>query len=131
VPHCIVEYTDNLVAEGAVPQLLQKLASKFRSRGDVFPIGGLRVRAVRLSEYVLADGLGDDAFVNVTVKIGAGRPLDFRKQFFAEMFEIVQEHFAELFSRRPLALSLYVEEADKDGSFKANSIHQWLKSRGS
>ena len=128
MPHCIVEYTDNLASDGDIPKLLQELAGKFRSRGDVFPVGGLRIRAIRLTEFVLADGLGDDAFVNVTVKIGPGRPLEFRKQFFAEMFEIVQEHFAELFARRPLALSLYVEEADKDGSFKANSIHRRLKS---
>lgn len=128
MPHCIVEYTDNLSAEGLLPSLLQALATKFRSRGDVFPVGGLRIRAIRLNEYVVADGQGDDAFVNVTVKIGPGRPLEFRKQFFAEMFDIMQGHFAELFARRALALSLYVEEADAAGSFKANSIHRRLQS---
>lgn len=126
MPHCIVEYTDNLAASGIVPQLLEELACKFRSRSDIFPVGGLRIRALRLTEYLVADGKGDDAFVNVTVKIGPGREPDFRKQFFSEMFDIIKEHFAGLLASRPLALSLYVEEADKDGSFKASNIHQRL-----
>jgi 5-carboxymethyl-2-hydroxymuconate isomerase len=127
MPHCIVEYTDNLIEDGAIPELLEKLAAKFRDSGGVFPVGGLRVRAIRLTEYVLADGKGDDAFVNVTAKIGPGRPLEFRKTFFGEMFEILKDHFAEIWTSRGLALSLYVEENDEDGSFKINNIHHRLK----
>jgi 5-carboxymethyl-2-hydroxymuconate isomerase len=124
VPHCIVEYTDNLVADGRMPALLELLADKFRCQSEVFPVAGLRVRAIRLSEYVLTDGSGEDAFVNITVKIGAGRPLDFRKKFFREMFDIARAHFAGLFASRKLALSLYVEVADPDGSFKTNSARE-------
>jgi 5-carboxymethyl-2-hydroxymuconate isomerase len=36
----------------------------------------------------------------------------------------VKAHFAALYDRRYLALSLYVEEADEAGSFKHNNIHQ-------
>src|SRR5208283_1627771 len=73
MPHCIVEYTDNLGKEAAIPALLEKIAAKFRDSNGVFPTGGIRVRAIRLAEYVIADGKGDDAFVNVTAKIGPGR----------------------------------------------------------
>lgn len=82
------------------------------------------MRAIRLNEYVLTDGSGEDAFVKITVKIGAGRPLDFRKQFFREMFDLARAHLADLFACRKLALSLYVEVADPDGSFKTNSAHE-------
>lgn len=124
MPHCIVEYTDNLGSEADIPALLRKLAEKLCDSGGVFPVGGVRVRAIRLSEYVVADGAEDDAFVNVTVKIGPGRPEAFKKDFFGALFAIVEAHFAELFARRYLALSLYVEEADEAGSFKKNNIHQ-------
>lgn len=128
MPHCIVEYTDNLVSDNIIPRFLEELAVKFRSRGDIFPVGGLRIRAIRLNEYIIADGRDDYAFVNVTVKIGPGRDLDFQKQFFSETFDIMKSHFSSLFASRPLALSLYVEEASKNGSFKANSIHAHMKS---
>lgn len=125
--HCVVEYTDNLGEEGDIPSLLRKLAAKFRDSGGVFPIGGIRVRAIRLTDYVIADGKEDDAFVNITVKMGAGRDPEFKKKFFGEQFEIVKDHFAGLYARRYLALSLYVEEADEAGSFKHNNLHARFK----
>lgn len=123
MPHCIVEYTDNLADEADIPGLLKTLADALCDSGGVFPKGGVRVRALRLSEYVVADGAADDAFVNVTVKIGAGRPEAFKTAFFGGLFSLVEVHFADLFARRGLALSLYVEEADEAGSFKKNNIH--------
>lgn len=123
MPHCIIEYTDNLAEDGDIPGLLKTLADALCDSGGVFPKGGVRVRALRLNEYVVADGTADDAFVNVTVKIGAGRPAAFKSAFFGGLFSLVEAHFADLFARRGLALSLYVEEADEAGSFKKNNIH--------
>ncbi|MNH48777.1 5-carboxymethyl-2-hydroxymuconate Delta-isomerase [compost metagenome] len=123
MPHCIVEYTDNLAEDGDITGLLKTLADALCDSGGVFPKGGVRVRALRLSEYVVADGAADDAFVNVTIKIGAGRPTAFKTAFFGDLFSLVEAHFADLFARRGLALSLYVEEADEAGSFKKNNIH--------
>jgi len=127
MPHCIVEYTDNLGESAAIPELLEKLAAKFRDSGGVFPTGGIRVRAIRLSEYVVADGKGNDSFVNITNKIGPGRDLEFKKRFFGEMFEIVKAHLKPIFDSRSIALSLYIEEADEGGSYKVNNIHDRLR----
>ena len=127
MPHCIVEYTDNLAAEGDIQGLLRKLAARLCDSGGVFPPGGVRVRAIRLTEYVVADGREDDAFVNLTVRIGPGRPDDFKKSFFGAVFRLVEDHFADLYTRRYLALTLYVEEADEAGSFKKNNIHARFK----
>lgn len=124
MPHIIVEYTDNLGQEADIGGLLKKLAAKMRASDGVFPVGGIRVRAIRLSEYVIADGEDDYAFVNATAKIGAGRPAEFKKRFFGEMFDLVKSHFEKLYAERFLALSLYVEENDENGSFKQNNIHR-------
>lgn len=124
MPHCVVEYTDNLGDEADIPGLLRLVAARMCDTGGVFPKGGVRVRAIRLTEYVVADGLEDDAFVNLTFKIGPGRPDAFKAAFFGGLFAEIEAHFAALFARRYLALSLYVEEADEAGSFKKNNIHQ-------
>lgn len=129
MPHCIVEYTDNLGSEAAIPRLLEKLAAKFRDSDGVFPTGGIRVRAIRLTEYVIADAEGNDAFVNITNKIGPGRDPCFKKQFFDELFEIVREHLQLVFDTRSIALSMYIEEADEVGSYKLNNIHARLEHR--
>ena len=130
MPHVIVEYTDNLGPEAEIAGLLRKIAAKMADSGGEFPLGGIRVRAVRLSEYVIADGKDDYAFVNATVKIGAGRSTAFKQTFFGEMFDIVTQHFAELSARRYLALTLYVEEADEAASFRRNNIHLKFRSKG-
>jgi|WetSurMetagenome_2_1015567.scaffolds.fasta_scaffold698163_2 5-carboxymethyl-2-hydroxymuconate isomerase len=125
--HAVVEWTSNLEGEADIHGLLELIAAAIRNSGGVFPWGGIRVRAIRLDDYVIADGKADDAFVNVTVKMGAGRSVEFKKTFFTDLFEQIKAHFSDLYGRRYLALSLYVEEADEAGSFKHNNIHKRFK----
>ena len=56
MPHFIVEYTANLEAEGDLPGLLGKINQAMIHHGGVFPIGGIRSRAIRLDCYRMADG---------------------------------------------------------------------------
>jgi 5-carboxymethyl-2-hydroxymuconate isomerase len=128
MPHCVVEYTDNLVGEVDVPALLRKLADRLCDSDGMFPKGGVRVRAQRLTEYAIADGANpDDAFVHLTVKIGKGRTRERLDAFFADFFEAARQALAPVFARRPLALSLYVDEVDEAGSYKQNTIHTRFK----
>lgn len=126
--HVIVEWTDNLEGEADIRGLLAMIAATLRDSDGVFPWGGIRVRAIKLSDYVIADGKADDAFVNITVKMGAGRTAEFKRAFFTALFEQVKAHFADIYARRYLALSLYVEEADEGGSFRHNNIHARFRS---
>ncbi len=127
MPHLTVEYTGNLGAQADIPALLRKANAVLIAQGGVFPTGDIRSRAIRLDDYVIADGKADDAVVNVPVKMGAGRSAEFKQAFFTDLFEQIKAHFAELYARRYLALSLYVEEADEAGSFKHNNIHKRFK----
>ena len=122
--HAIVEWTDNLEAEGFVIRpLLELIAASMRDSGGVFPWGGIRIRGVKLTDYVIADDKEDDAFINITVKMGAGRSAEFKKSFFTALFAQIEAHLEPVFARRFLALSMYVEEADEAGSFKRNNLH--------
>ena len=108
-----------------IQALLTLIAEDMRQRaGGVFPVGGIRVRGIMLTDYVIADGNGpQDAFINIDVKMGAGRSAEFRKTYFNALFERLKTHLGGLSQSRPLALSLYVEEAE---GWKANTIHQRL-----
>ena len=80
---------------------------------------------MRLTDYVIADGADPRAaFINIDVKMGAGRQATFRKAFFDALFDRVKAQLGDLFVRRPRALSRYVEEAE---GWKHNSIHQRLE----
>lgn len=122
MPHIIVEYTDNISAEADVAALLPKLNRVLIEQGGAFPIGGIRSRAIELSDYCVADGAEDDAFVHVTVKIAGGRPEEVKKKAFDELFEVVKAHFASLYEKRSLALSMETWEYTS-ASYKHNNIH--------
>jgi 5-carboxymethyl-2-hydroxymuconate isomerase len=123
--HVTVEWTDNLEGEFDLRATLRLIASMMSERSDgVFPVGGIRVRGIKLTDYVIADDKGpDDAFINVSVLMGVGRSAEFKKEFFDRLFEALSASLGGLFDRRPLALSLYVDEAE---GWKRNSIHRRL-----
>ena len=120
MPHLTVEYTDNLTAP-RIPELLSGLNAVLIARGDVYPIGGIRARALKLTEYVVADGQHDDAFVHVTLKIGTGRNEAVKQATGDELFEVLTAHFADAFASRNLALSLEIGEVE---TWKKNNIHR-------
>lgn len=124
--HVTVEWTDNLASDFDLKGLIALIAEEMRDRSDgVFPVGGIRVRGIELRDYVIADGQGErDAFINIDVKMGAGRSAEFRQRFFDALFGQVKAYLGDLFDRRPLALTLYVEEAE---GWKHNSIHKRLE----
>ena len=124
--HVIIEWTDNLEGEFDLQALMAMIAQDMRERADgVFPVGGIRVRAYKVTDYVIADGTSaQDAFINIDVKMGAGRSAEFRQRYFDALFARVRESLGDLFERRPFALSLYVEESE---GWKHNSIHKRLE----
>lgn len=127
MPHLIYEYTDNLKAEGDIPGLLRKTNQVVIAQGGVFPIGGIRARAICLTDYCVADGSADDAFVHLTFKMGAGRTAEEKQKVGDELFAMLKDHFAELFARRGLALSMEIVEFSEAGTWKHNNIHARYK----
>ena len=123
MPHITVEYTANLKPDADIPGLLARINAVMIAQGDAFPIGGIRSRAIELADYRIADGAADDAFVHVTVKIGAGRDESVKKAAFDALFAAIKTHFAALHARRYLALSMEIAEFSEAGTYKHNNIH--------
>jgi 5-carboxymethyl-2-hydroxymuconate isomerase len=121
--HFIVEYTRNIAAEAGIPELLRKANETLVAQGGVYPIGGLRSRAIELTDWYMADGADDYAFVHATLKIGAGRAPEVRQRTGDALFDMMKAHFAEVFARRYLALSLEIYEFDEAGTWKHNNVH--------
>lgn len=121
--HVIVEYTANIRSDAAIPKLLQTINDTLIGQHGVFPIGGIRSRAIELIDYRMADGAADYAFVHVTLKIGAGRDPATKKHVCDALFEAIKGHFAVLYAKRLLALSMELYEFDEGGTYKHNNVH--------
>jgi 5-carboxymethyl-2-hydroxymuconate isomerase len=121
--HFIIEYTRNIAADADIPALLRKANETLIAQDGVYPIGGVRSRAIELADWRMADGADDYAFVHGTLKIGAGRAREVRQRTGDALFAVMKEHFADLYARRYLALSLEIYEFDEAGTWKHNNVH--------
>jgi 5-carboxymethyl-2-hydroxymuconate isomerase len=131
VPHLTLEYSANLADEASIGQLCTSLAACLDAQRDneqrVFPLGGIRVRALRCDQYCIADGRPDAAFLHANLKIAAGRSDATKKATGDALFEAIKQHFAAEFEKQGLALSLEINEFSESGTWKHNNLHARLK----
>jgi 5-carboxymethyl-2-hydroxymuconate isomerase len=127
MPHFIAEYTDNIKDQADIKGMLRKVNQVLIDQGGVYPIGGIRARAIELHDYVMADDQEDYAFVHATLKIGSGRSEAVKKKTCDDLFEMMKDHFAPLFASRYFALSMELYEFDEGGTFKQNNVHARFK----
>jgi 5-carboxymethyl-2-hydroxymuconate isomerase len=125
MPHVIVEYSANLVGAVEIRPLLQALHEAAIKTG-VFPAGGVRTRAERRDEYIVADGRPEAAFVHVMLRIGAGRDAPTKKRAADSVFAVLCDHLKPVQDTRPLAISLEVQELDPVLNLKKNNLHAYL-----
>jgi 5-carboxymethyl-2-hydroxymuconate isomerase len=131
MPHLTLEYSANLADDERIGELCRKLAQCLDAQREsdqrVYPLGGIRVRAVRCEQYCIADGRADAAFLHANLKIGAGRSEAARKATGDALFDVIRQHFAETFDKQGLALSLEINEFSEAGTWKHNNLHARLK----
>lgn len=126
MPHFCVECTDNIRQQADLPELFAKVNQALADTG-VFPMGGIRSRAIWLDTWQMADGKQDYAFVHMTLKIGSGRSLESRQQVGEMLFTLIKTHFARLMEQRYLAISFTMEELHPQLNFKQNNVHALFK----
>lgn len=127
MPHFVVEYTDNLKDEVDIRAMLVKVNQILIAQKGVFPIGGIRARAIELNDYVMSDDEEDYAFVHASLKVGGGRTEEQLNKACGEIFDMMKEHFAEQFEKRYIALSMEYGEFSEAGTYKHNNVHARFK----
>ena len=107
MPHLTLEYTNNLDFD--VQPLLERLHSELVATGAI-NLKGLKSRAVRHSEYRIADGNPEYAFVHVNLLIREGRPLKVQKDMAQRIQSVLEKTFGERIENGYLSLSVDIKE---------------------
>jgi 5-carboxymethyl-2-hydroxymuconate isomerase len=126
MPHFTIEYSANLdgpVDMGLVVELVRKAAVET----GIFPLGGIRVRAIRCEHYAIADGTKSFGFLDMVLRLGEGRDLATRKKAGEHIFEVLSAYLDPVFADSKFALSFDMQINDKETSWKRNNIHEALK----
>jgi 5-carboxymethyl-2-hydroxymuconate isomerase len=126
MPHFTIEYSANLdgrVDMGAVVELVRKEAVAT----GIFPLGGIRVRAIKCEHYAIADGRKNFGFLDMVLRLGEGRDLPTRQKAGEHIFKVLSAYLDPVFANSKFALSFDMQINDKETSWKRNNIHEALK----
>ena len=126
MPHFTIEYSANidvLVDMGEVVEVVRVAAIET----GIFPLGGIRVRAIRCEHCAIADGDPKHGFLAMVLRLGEGRDLATRKKAGEHIFKVLSAHLDPVFASGKFALSFDMQINDKETSWKRNNIHEALK----
>jgi 5-carboxymethyl-2-hydroxymuconate isomerase len=128
MPHLVMLYTPQLDAQADFPRLCRKLADAMLSVRDeqgaqVFPTGGTRVLAYPAAHYAVADGSGDYGFIYFNVRMAKGRSAAVHKAVGETLAATIREELAPLLARRPVGLTLQVDEGHEVFDAKLGNLH--------
>ena len=129
MPHFIIEYSANLDTAVNIRGLVHDVHAAAIATG-VFPLKGIRTRAVARQIFCIADGHEDNGFIPVVGRIGPGRPLAVRHRAGEQIFAAVCKALSDSAKTRPLAISFELQEIDADTAFRQNNLQEWLQRRG-
>jgi 5-carboxymethyl-2-hydroxymuconate isomerase len=111
MPHLTLEYTDNIEVD--VQPLLARLHEEVVATGAI-NLKGIKSRAIKHTQYRIADGDPAYAFVHVGLLIREGRPIDIQKDATQRVMKVLKETFGYLFETRKLSLTVDLKEM-RDG----------------
>jgi 5-carboxymethyl-2-hydroxymuconate isomerase len=128
MPHFTLQYSANLDATLDIAAACEVVRHAAVETG-IFPLGGIRVRAIRCDHYAIADGRPDHAFLDMVLRIGEGRDLATRQRAGEHVFNALSEFLDPVFAKQPFALSFDIQINDSATSWKRNTIHDVLKAK--
>ena len=137
MPHLVILYTPQLDAETDMTALCRKLADAMISVKDeagaaVYPTGGVRVLAYPAAHHAVADGGAaalaagqgaDCAFAWFNLRMGRGRSDAVKRQAGELLTSIAREHLAPVLARRPIGLTLQIDEGAEVFDAKFGNLH--------
>lgn len=118
MPHLWLEYTDNIEQEVDLIRLLADLHSTLVEVAGV-SIDNCKSRAVCLDTYRAGSGRADQAFVHLSVRIFAGRPLEVKQEISRQMLRLLEAAYAPSLARLDLQISVEVTEIEPATYFKS------------
>ncbi|MDO9441402.1 MAG: 5-carboxymethyl-2-hydroxymuconate Delta-isomerase [Beijerinckiaceae bacterium] len=128
MPHFTLQYSANLDASVDIAAACEIVRQAAIETG-IFPLGGIRVRAIRCDHYAIANGRSDFAFLDLVLRLGEGRDLPTRQRAGEHVFMALSTFLDPAFAKQPLALSFDIQINDSAMSWKRNTIHDALKAK--
>lgn len=126
MPHFQIDYSANLedvINMGALCEAIRATAADI----DAFPTAGIRVRATRVDHMAMADGDAKHGFVDLSVRLRAGRADDVKQDAIARIFTTLKDFVAPVMEARSIALSAEMRDIDAALSPKFGNVRDHME----
>lgn len=126
MPHITLDYSANMEERTNIAALCSHLRQAAAATG-VFPLAGIRVRAFAANHVSIADGNPQHGYIDISVRLRAGRDLDTRKRAAQAVFDAAQSFLEPPMQQHSIALSLEVRDIDPELSPKCGTIRDHMQ----
>jgi 5-carboxymethyl-2-hydroxymuconate isomerase len=121
MPHIVVEYSANLEDHIDVGELLTSIHTAAASHALV-SLAGLRTRAMKREQYVVANGDARNLFVAVIARLNGDRGQEPLLEIRDLLMVACSDSLSQIREEQPLALSVEVQAIDAAMRINDNSI---------
>ena len=121
MPHIIAEYTASLEPKLDPQKLLADLHAAAAST-NLFDVMTIRARAIRHSQFLVADGKAGNGFIHITARLRGGRTFEERKSLGETLLAAATLSLAEVFSSHAVIMNVEVQEIVPEMIFRKSTI---------
>jgi len=113
MPHCILEYSANVVDCPDLRRLFSELHDVLISTG-LFEREAIKSRAIRHDDFVIGDGDPRRAFVALNIVILSGRPDDAKARITDGALVLLKRFFCETIAEQKCNITVQVSELHRE-----------------
>ena len=121
MPHIVIEYTTGVEQDADMQALARELHRVATTCGN-FPVGGVRTQLRPTPFSLVGDASAQNVFVNVTIRIGPGRPPELKNKLAKMFFDAAEACVDGLFDKRPSGLQLELSDFDPNVTLSRNNM---------
>ena len=114
MPHCIIEYSQELIQEISIKELMTAVFQG-AVQSTLFSVEDIKVRAIAYNDFYVEDASQENQqrFIHVSCKILSGRTLDQRQK----LSQLLLSHLAE-FAIYSVSISVEIVDMERESYYK-------------
>ena len=124
--HFHIDYSANLEEVVDMAALCEAI-SACAANIETFPTAGIRVRAVRVDHYAIADGNPNHGFIDLSVRLREGRTKQVKEEAIAKIFATLKNFTSGAMEQNSIAISAEMRDIDADLSPKFGNIRDHME----
>ena len=113
MPHCVLEYSDNIVEQSHIKELLVEI-NDFLANTGLFNKADIKSRAFCHDIYIVGDGAGDRAFASLNIYILSGRENDVKSMISMGALKILEKALQLSITEKQCSVTVQITDLHRE-----------------